>query len=70
MARTARDAYLLKKVKQWGSFWRANPHRFAETYLNLHLKTFQKILLYMMNISYYFCYIAARGFKWPRLIAI
>ena len=68
--RTQRDAHLFHKAKIWGSFWRANPHRFAAFYLNLHLKLFQKILLYMMNICYYFCYIAARGQGKSWLIAV
>ena len=56
-----RRAHLIKKIKLWASFYRANPHRFAADSLNLHLRLFQKILLFMMNISDYFCYIAARG---------
>ncbi len=48
-------------VKLWAGFYRSNPHRFAEDYLNVKLKLFQKILLVMMNVSNYFCYIAARG---------
>ena len=54
-------ARILDGVKKWASFYRANPHRFAEDYLQVNLRLFQKILLYMMNISNYFCYIAARG---------
>ena len=52
---------ILAGVEAWTAFYRANPHRFAKDYLNLHLKLFQKILLFLMNISDYFCYIAARG---------
>ncbi len=50
-------------VDAWASFYRANPHRFAEDYLNIHLRLFQKILLYLMNEVNYFCYIAARGWE-------
>lgn len=58
-----REAAILNGVKKWASFYRANPHRFAKDYMGIDLKVFQKILLYMMNICYYFCYIAARGHK-------
>ena len=57
-------------VDAWASFYRANPHRFAEDYLNVHLRLFQKILLYMMNICYFFCYIAARGQGKSWLLAV
>ena len=60
-----REESILNGVRKWASFYRANPHRFAEDYLGVTLKLFQKILLYMMNISNFFCYIAARG-RWPR----
>lgn len=43
------------------SFYRANPHRFAEDYLNVHLKLFQKILIYAMMIYDYFYFVACRG---------
>lgn len=61
---------ILDGVAVWASYYRANPHRFAEDYLNVHLKLFQKILLFMMNIDNYFCYIAARGQGKSFLIAI
>ena len=40
-----------------------NPQRFVKDYLNVNLKPFQKILIYMMMLSNYFMYIAARGLK-------
>lgn len=48
-------------VGLWASFYRANPHRFAKEYLGINLKLFQMILIYMMNHSFYFMYIASRG---------
>ena len=45
----------------WCGFYRNNPHRFVKDYLNINLKLFQKILLYMMMANNYFMYIAARG---------
>lgn len=57
-------------VKKWASFYRANPQRFAADYLNLDLRLFQKILLYIMNLSNFFCYIAARGQGKSFLLAV
>ena len=51
----------MKAVNKWCGYYRANPHRFAEDYLGIKLKTFQCILLVMMNISNKFTYIASRG---------
>ena len=56
-----KSAKIMNGVATWCSFYRANPHRFARDYLGVTLKFFQIILLYMMNISNYFMYLAARG---------
>ncbi|WP_317818706.1 AAA family ATPase [Clostridium tetani] len=61
---------LMQGIAIWCSFYRANPHRFCENYLNIKLKTFQKILLYMMNHRNYFMYLAARGQGKTTLVAI
>jgi hypothetical protein len=45
----------------WASFYRSNPHRFAKEYLGIELKLFQVILIFMMNVSHYFMYLASRG---------
>lgn len=45
----------------WGSFYRSNPQRFVKDYLNINLKLFQKILIYMMMHNNYTVYLAARG---------
>lgn len=52
---------IMNGIATWCSFYRANPHRFCKDYLNINLKLFQKILIYMMNYSNYFMYIASRG---------
>ena len=52
---------MMEGVAVWASFYRYNPHRFVKDYLNVKLKLFQKILLYMMMCSNFFMYIAARG---------
>ena len=45
----------------WGSFYRANPHRFIKDYFGIDLKLFQMILIYMMFHSSIVGMIAARG---------
>lgn len=52
---------LMEGVGIWTAFWRANPHRFAADYLNIQLKLFQKILLYVMNLMTVMSFIASRG---------
>ena len=52
---------IMNGVATWCSFYRANPHRFCKDYLNISLKPFQKILLFMMNYSTNFMYLASRG---------
>lgn len=48
-------------INLWCSYYRANPHRFAEDYLGIRLKIFQCIILVMMNVNTKFAYVAARG---------
>lgn len=45
----------------WGAFYRENPDKFAESYLHIKLKLFQRILLVMMFWSTTFVLIACRG---------
>ena len=45
----------------WAGYYRFNISRFAEEYLHVRLRLFQKILLVMMNLSTTFLYIASRG---------
>ena len=52
---------LMNGVAYWGSFYRKNPQRFVKDYLNITLKLFQKILIYMMMVSTNFMYVASRG---------
>lgn len=52
---------ILNGAALWGAFYRANPDKFAEQYLHLKLKVFQKILLVMMFWSTTFVLIACRG---------
>lgn len=52
---------IMNGIAAWAGFYRANPQRFVEDYLNVKLKLFQKILLYAMMHNNFFMYIAARG---------
>lgn len=54
----------------WVSFWRANPHRFVKDYLDVNLKFFQKILIYLMDKSPLFVFIASRGLGKTYLVAV
>lgn len=51
----------MNAVAYWGAFYRKNPQRFCKDYLNIHLKLFQKILLYAMMHNNYFMFCASRG---------
>ena len=65
--KTLNDVYkekserLMDGVGYWASFYRKNPQRFVLEYLNIKLRLFQKILIYMMMVSTNFMYIASRG---------
>ena len=52
---------IMNGIATWCSYYRANPHRFCKDFLNIDLKLFQKILLFMMNYSTNFMYLASRG---------
>lgn len=52
---------MMNGVAYWAAFYRKNPQRFVKDYLNISLKLFQKILIYMMIVSTHFAYFAARG---------
>lgn len=57
-------------VAQKTAFYRSNPHRFCEEYLGITLKLFQKILIFMMNISTNFMFLACRGLGKTFLVSI
>ena len=52
---------LMDGIGYWAAFYRKNPQRFVKEFLNINLKLFQKILIYMMMVSTNFLYIASRG---------
>ena len=69
-AKAARQQRILDGVAAWAGYYRKNPHRFAKDFLHLELHLFQKILLFMMNISNLFVFIACRGIGKTYLCAI
>lgn len=52
------------------SYYRDNPHRCASEYLNIKLKTFQKILLYLMMHMNFFMFTACRGIGKTYLVSL
>ena len=61
---------IMNAVAWYCGYYRKNPQRFAKEYLNLNLKLFQQILLYLMVRSTGFCFIAARGLGKSFLTAV
>lgn len=74
MAKTVRAKSIFEQreesLMQWCSFWRDNPHRFVEDYLQIRLHFFQKILIYFMAKMPYFMFIASRGLGKSWLTAV
>lgn len=52
---------IMQTIAFRAAYYRENPHIFCEEYLNVKLKLFQKILIFMMNYCYYFMFLASRG---------
>ena len=52
------------------SYYRANPQRFVEEFMGIHLKLFQKILLWAMMKYDAFYFIACRGIGKTFLVAL
>lgn len=61
---------VMEGAAYWVAFYRKNPHVFAQQYLHLDLRLFQKILLIMMNYCVTFVMIGARGIGKTFLSAI
>ncbi|WP_039230813.1 terminase large subunit domain-containing protein [Clostridium haemolyticum] len=58
------------KIKLWTTFYRLNMHRFVESYFQIELHLFQKIILYLMHINTVFMLVASRGISKSFTIAI
>lgn len=61
---------LMNTVAWYAGYYRANPQRFCKDVLNLNLKLFQKILIYMMMCSDCFMFLASRGLGKTYLVAL
>lgn len=59
-----------ERIMRWVAYWRLNPQRFVEDYIGLKLHLYQKVLFYMMNVSTWFMYVAARGQGKSFIIAV
>lgn len=56
-----KERKIMETVAWRAGYYRANPHRFVSEVLGIHLKLFQKILLWAMMQYNYVMYLAARG---------
>ena len=61
---------MMNTIAERASYYRANPHRFVEEFLGIHLKLFQKILIFAMMMYDYFLFIAARGIGKTYLVSL
>lgn len=61
---------IMNVVAERCSYYRANPQRFCEEFLNVHLKLFQKILIWAMMHYDAFYFIASRGLGKTYLVAL
>ena len=62
--------HLMETIAWRAGYYRANPQRFCSEVLNLKLKLFQKILIYMMMVSDCFMFLASRGLGKTFLVSL
>ncbi len=65
-----KEQKIMETVAWRASYYRANPQRYVEEVLGIHLKLFQKILIWAMMQYHYFMFIAARGMSKTWLTAL
>ena len=65
-----KEQKIMETVAWRAAYYRANPQRFVEEVLGIHLKLFQKILIWAMMQYNYFMFIAARGMSKTWLTAL
>lgn len=61
---------IMNVIAERCSYYRANPQRFCEEFLNIYLKLFQKILIWAMMHYDAFYFVAARGIGKTFLVAL
>lgn len=64
------DVEFAKQIAVYTSYYRQNIHKFAEDYLELRLKRFQKFLLYMIHNHLYTLLVMTRGIGKSWLIGV
>ena len=64
------DADFAKQIALFTSYYRQNIQKFAEDYLGLRLKRFQKFLLYMIHNHLYTLLVMTRGIGKSWLIGV
>lgn len=57
----SKSEHLMETIAERTAYYRANPQRFVEDFMNIHLKLFQKILLWAMMHYDAFYFVACRG---------
>ena len=65
-----KEQKIMETVAWRAAYYRANPQRFVGEVLGIHLKLFQKILIWAMMQYNYFMFIAARGMSKTWLTAL
>lgn len=65
-----RTDQIMNVIAERCAYYRANPQRFCEEFLGLHLKLFQKILIWAMMTYDAFYFVAARGLGKTYLVAL
>lgn len=65
-----RTSQIMHVIDERAGYYRENPHRFADEFLNVKLKLFQKILLWGMMHVDAFQFVAARGLGKTWLLAL
>ena len=65
-----KEQKIMYTVAWRAAYYRANPERYVEEVLGIHLKLFQKILIWAMMQYNYFMFIAARGMSKTWLTAL
>lgn len=61
---------IMDGVGAWTAYYRANPQRLAADFLNMQLKIFQKILIYIMNLMTVMSFFASRGLGKTYIVAL
>lgn len=68
--RQDKTKHIMNIIAKRCSYYRANPQRFCEEFLNISLKLFQKIIIWMMMHYDAFYFVAARGIGKTYIVAI